>query len=193
LDAGLAARLTREPSAPSDLYAELLGADWATLPPVVRRLHQEGHARGQVTIERGGHWPARLLARVLGFPAAGRAVATHLVVERRGEEQVWSRRFGEQVLASRQRRAADLLAERFGSFECLFRLRPTARGIDYDLVGAALALGGLRLALPRFLAPRGGATTWAEEDAMGLDVSLWAPVWGRILRYHGLMKPEAEP
>jgi hypothetical protein len=176
-----------------DLYATLLGSAWAGLPAVVRRLHQEGHARGHVAIERGRHWPARLLAKVLGFPPAGSDVATHLAVERRGEEQVWSRQFGEHALTSRQRlRAGDLLAERFGSVECVFRLRPTARGIDYDLVGAALAFGGLRLPLPRSLAPHVGASTWAEEGAMGLDVSISAPLFGRILRYHGLVRPEAD-
>jgi hypothetical protein len=75
-------------------------------------------------------------------------------------------------------------------FECLFRLRPTARGIDYDLVGAVLVLGGLRLRLPRSLSPRGDATTWALEDAMGLDVRLRAPLFGQVLRYHGLVKPD---
>jgi Domain of unknown function (DUF4166) len=174
-----------------DLYPTLLGSAWAALPSVVRRLHQEGHARGQVTIERGRHWPARLLAQVLGFPPAGREVATHLAVEGRGDEQVWSRRFGGHTMISRQRlRAGGELAERFGSFECRFRLRPTARGIDYDLVGVALALGDLRLPLPQSLAPHGAANTWAEADAMGLDVEISAPLLGRILRYHGLVKPE---
>jgi hypothetical protein len=175
-----------------DLYPMLLGPAWDALPSVVRRLHREGHARGHLTIERGRRWPARLLAQLLGFPPAG-DVATRLAIERRGEEQVWSRRFGEHRMVSRQRlRAGDLLAERFGSLECSFRLRPTARGIDYDLVGVALALGGLRLPLPRRLAPRVDARTWAEEDEMGLDVAISAPLLGRILRYHGLLRPDDE-
>lgn len=175
-----------------DLYPELLGPAWLALPPVVRRLHQEGRARGRVTIERGRPWPARVLAQILGFPPAGE-VAAHLAVERRGEEQVWSRRFGEHTMISRQRRrAGDLLAERFGSFECAFRLRPTARGIDYDLVGAALAFGGLRVPLPRGLAPHVAATTWEEEGVMGIDVSISAPLLGRVLRYHGLVRPEGD-
>jgi hypothetical protein len=145
-----------------------------------------------VTIERGEPAPARWLAHLLGFPPAGENVATSLSVERHGEEEIWSRRFGEHVLVSRQcLHPEGLLAERFGSFECRFRLRSTPRGIDYDLVGAALVLGGLRLPLPRRLSPQVEATTWALEDAMGLDVRLSAPLFGRVLRYHGLVRPEA--
>jgi hypothetical protein len=179
---------------PAGLYAELLGSAWATVPAIVRRLHQEGRARGEVTIERGRSRPARWLGHLLGFPPSGENVATSLSVLRRGEEQVWSRRFGEHTLVSRQRLCpGGLLAERFGLFECRFRLRPTARGIDYDLVGAVLVLGGLRLPLPRSLSPRGGATTWALEDAMGLDVRLRAPLFGRVLSYHGLVRPDEGP
>lgn len=82
------------------------------------------------------------------------------------------------------------MVERFGSFECVFRLRPTARGIDYDLVGAALVRGHLRLPLPRALAPRVRAETRGEEGAMRIEVSMAAPLFGRILRYHGLVRPE---
>ena len=177
---------------PEDLYPALLGPAWAALPLVVRRLHQEGRARGQVTIERGESAPARWLAWILGFPSSGENVATVLAVEQRREEQIWSRRFAEDILVSRQRRAGDCVAERFGSFECRFRLRPTARGIDYDLVGAGLALGGFRLPLPRGLAPHVGARTWAEENAMGLEVTMSAPLFGRILRYQGLVRPEGD-
>jgi Domain of unknown function (DUF4166) len=177
---------------PEDLYPALLGPAWGALPLVVRRLHQEGRARGQVTIEQGRSGAARWLARVLGFPSSGENVATVLAVQLLGEEQIWSRRFAEDILVSRQRRAGDCLAERFGSFECVFHLRPTARGIDYDLVGAGLVLGGFRLPLPRGLAPHISARTWAEENAMRLEVTMSAPLFGRILRYHGLVRPEGD-
>ena len=174
-----------------DLYPQLLGSAWAALPEVVRRLHQEGRACGRVTIERGPRRPARWLARLLRLPPAGLEVPTFLVVTSRGDEQVWSRRFGEDALVSRQRCGpGGLLAERFSGFECVFRLRPTERGIDYDLAGTALVLGGLRLPLPRGLGPHVAATTRAEEDAMALDVSITVPLLGLILRYHGHVKPD---
>jgi hypothetical protein len=176
-----------------ELYPVLLGAAWAELPLVVRRLHQNVSARGRVTIEHGRGWPARLLARLLGFPPAGNEVPTRLEVARGDGEQVWSRRFGEHTMVSRQRLGpSNLLAERFGSFECWFRLRATTAGIDYDLTGTSLVLGGLRLRLPRALAPHVRARTWAANDAMGLDVSISAPLFGRLLRYHGVVSPEAD-
>jgi hypothetical protein len=181
-------------SVPGDgqIYPVLLGAAWAGLPPVVRRLHQEGRACGRVTIELGRPWPSRLLARLLGFPPAGDQVPTRLEVARGDAEQVWSRRFGEHTMTSRQRlSSSNLLAECFGALECCFRLRTTTAGIDYDFVGTSLVLGGLRLRLPRALAPHVLARTWAEDDAMGLDVSIRAPLFGRLLRYHGVVSPEA--
>jgi hypothetical protein len=181
------------PAHPVDLYPTLLGPAWTALPLVVRQLHQEGRARGRVSIERGRRWPARLLAHLLGFPPIGDNLATVLTVEQRGDDQIWSRRFGEHTMISRQRlRAEGLVAERFGSFECSFRLRPTVRGIDYVLVGVAFHLGNLRLPLPRLLAPRGAARTWEEGDSMGLDVWIEAPLVGRIIRYYGLVKPEID-
>ena len=84
------------------------------------------------------------------------------------------------------------MAERMGLLECRFRLRPTSRGLDYVQVGASLSVGPMRLSLPRFLGPRVTATTWAEERGMGLDVSVFAPIFGRVLRYHGVVAPEGE-
>jgi hypothetical protein len=176
-----------------DLYATMLGPAWATLPSAVRRLHQVGRARGRLTIERGQGAPVRWLAGLLGFPRSGENVATLLVVERRGAGQTWSRRFGEEVLISRQRRdGGGHMAERMGLFECRFRLSPTARGLDYEQVGACLAVGPLCLPLPHRLGPRVTASTWAEERGMGLDVSVFAPLFGRVLRYHGVVAPDSE-
>ena len=176
-----------------DLYAAMLGPAWGDLPPVVRRLHQVGRARGLLTIDRGRSAPARWLAGLLGFPRSGENVATLLVVEVRGAEQTWSRRFGGHELISRQRRdGGGQMAERMGFFECRFRLSPTARGLDYEQVGASLAVGPLRLPLGRRLGPRVTASTWAEERGMGLDVSVFAPLFGRVLRYHGVVAPEGD-
>ena len=84
------------------------------------------------------------------------------------------------------------MAERRAAFECRFRLRATPRGIDYEPVGVAVALGALRLPLPRRLGPWVLATTWAEGRGMGLDVSISAPFFGRVLRYYGVVTPEDE-
>jgi hypothetical protein len=96
-------------------------------------------------------------------------------------------------MISRQRLSpSNQLVERFGAFECCFRLHATAAGIDYEIRGTTLVLGGLRLRLPQALAPQVGARTWAEDDAMGLDVAISAPLFGRLLRYHGVVSPESD-
>ena len=98
------------------------------------------------------------------------------------------------MVRSRQRLyAGHQMAERRAGFECRFRLRATPRGIDYEPAGVAIALGPLRVPLPPWLGPRVNATTWVDAQGMGLDVSLSAPLFGRVLRYHGVVTPEDLP
>ena len=94
------------------------------------------------------------------------------------------------MVSTQRRFHEDQMAERMGLFECRFRLRPTLGGLDYEPSGAALAMGARWVPLPRLLAPRVTASTWAEGSDMGLDVEVFAPFIGRVLRYHGRVRPD---
>ncbi|WP_224240471.1 DUF4166 domain-containing protein [Hyalangium gracile] len=176
--------------APS-LYAGMLGAHWAGLPPVVRRMHEEGSATGRLTVRRGGGLLSRVIGWLCRFPAAGDAVPTVLRVQREGEGQRWERSFGGHRLVTWQRECArELLGERFGPVECVFRLRPVEGGLAYEQVGALLCLGSWRLPLPRLLAPRVEAMTLEAPRGMRVHVKIGAAVLGWLLTYEGLVNPE---
>jgi hypothetical protein len=179
--------------APS-LYAGLLGPGWAGLPPIVRRLHEEGYATGHFTIRRGGGPLSALIGWVCRFPAAGEQVPTRLRVRRDGDTQHWERSFGNHPLATVQRALqGGLLGERFGPVECVFRLRAVEQGIAYEQVSACLCLGPWRLPLPRVLAPRIEGLATEAPQGMRVHVRIGAAFVGWLLTYDGLVNPEEEP
>jgi hypothetical protein len=187
-DTHTAIELEREPS----LYAELLGAAWVGLPPVLRRLHGEGRAAGRFTIRRGtGVLPA-LLGWLCRFPAAGEDVPTRLVVRREGAGQRWERTFGTHALATAQCARGGLLVERLGPVECVFRLRVEGPGLLYEQLGAWLCLGPWRLPLPGPLAPRIQAEALEVAEGMRVHVRIGSALVGGLLSYEGLVIPEEE-
>jgi hypothetical protein len=187
------ARTALERSTETSLYAGLLGPDWEALPPLVRRLHREGRARGRFTLRRGPGVLVALVAWLCRMPPAGEDVPTRLVVRREGAGQCWERTFGTHALATTQRAwEGGLLAERLGPVECVFRLRAGGQGLHYEQVGAWLALGAWSLRLPRLLAPRIEAEAVASSEGMRVHVRIGAALVGGVLSYEGLVTPEEE-
>lgn len=186
----VAAHAVMSTQAPS-LYAGVLGAAWAQLPSLVRRLHEEGCATGRFTIRRAGG-PLPAFAAWLGhFPPVGEEVPTRLMVRRDGAVQRWERSFGGHPLVTEQRAwEGGLLGERLGPVECVFRLRSMEGGIVYEQVGAWLCLGSWRLPLPRFLSPRVEAVTAAAPEGMRVQVKIGSALAGWLLTYEGVVNPE---
>jgi hypothetical protein len=177
----------------SSLYAVVLGARWAGLPPSVRRLHEPGCASGLFTIRHGAGPLSVVLGWLSLFPAAGEQVPTRLVVRQDGAVQRWERSFGGHSLATVQRaREGGLIGERFGPVECVFQLRSLEGGIAYEQVGAWLCVGPLRLPLPRMLAPRIEATAMEASVGMRVQVKIGSALAGWLLTYEGLVSPEEE-
>lgn len=179
------------------LYQRILGRDWERVPASIRALHErsEGHAtfRGRAVVERGGSIWARLVASVLGFPSAGADVPVEIRFTCGDGREVWTRRFGEKILRSSQRkigrRNEQLLAEDFGPFRILCALEPKENRLHLS-VRAWSVLG---LPLPLLLAP-GGRTF--EEDRDGrfhFHVEVESPLTGLIVRYRGWLVPANEP
>ncbi|MBK5568295.1 DUF4166 domain-containing protein [Ensifer sp. SSB1] len=186
-----------ESSQRQSLYRQILGCDWDRLPGSIRALHEtsEGHAifRGRAVVERGGSVRARLIASVLGFPAAATGVPVEIHFACRNGREVWTRRFGEKVLHSTQHRVErsneQWLAEEFGPFRILCALEPTESRLHLSV----RAWSFLGLPLPLVLAP-GGRTF--EEDRDGLfhfHVEVESPLTGLIVRYRGWLRPANEP
>lgn len=176
---------------PSSLYEGVLGAGWAQLPSIVRRMHEEGSATGRFTIRRAGGPLSALVGWLCHFPAAGEDVPTRLVVHRVGAVQRWERSFDGHGLVTEQHAwEGGLLGERFGLAECVFQLRAMEDGIVYEQVGTWLCLGPWRLPLPRFLSPRIEAVTAAAHEGMRAHVKIGLAWGGWLLTYEGVVSPE---
>jgi hypothetical protein len=170
------------------LYRRVLGDAWDRLPEPIRAMHDlrdERTATGTATIERGTGWPARLVARLFGFPQAGRDVPVTVTFRRREGAEVWRRRFAGRSFASVQSagrgRFDKLLAERFGPF--VFGL---ALVLEEDRLRLVLRRWSfLGVPLPLWLAPRGDSHEHADQDRFNFHVEISHPLMGLIVRYRG--------
>jgi hypothetical protein len=176
------------------LYERLVGDAWGGLDETVRRFHTydgELNGEGTFTVRRGTGAAARLLARLLGLPEGGEAVPLVLSVTPHDGGERWHRTFaGKDFITEQGEGAGLLLAERTGPFELLFRLTAEGGALAYRQEGAALRAGGVRLRLPRPLAPRVEAWERAGEGGEGVRVSVCvtAPLVGLLIRYEGLVR-----
>ncbi len=195
IESGLAALPARtaiaEEPAPS-LYEAALGDAWATLPPPLRELHDVRDQRrfiGEASVEAGGHPLAGLVRRAFGFPPAAARVPVSVDLERRGDRERWTRRFGGRRFGSTLVGAPEGdggVVERFGPLAIRLRLVADDRGIAMPVEGARL----FGLDLPGFLVPT--SDTRESIDAEGrfsFDVDLGLPGIGRIVRYRGWLTP----
>ncbi|EJT06827.1 DUF4166 domain-containing protein [Rhizobium sp. CCGE 510] len=174
------------------LYREILGSAFERLPPAVAVIHAGGArtASGQARIERGGGWLARLVARLIGFPAAGEDVPVTVRFVAEGDREIWTRTFGDNSFRSIQLegkgRDRHLLAEVFGPFRVLVALVP--EGNKLRLVVRGWRFCGMPL--PLFLAP-GGETYEEERDGrFHFHVEIGGPLTGLVVRYTGWLVVE---
>jgi hypothetical protein len=169
------------------------------LGPSIRQIHAGGgvRGRGEFDIRHGRRALARLLARCARLTRPGDAVPTVLTVTAiDGGSECWDRRFGETHLSSTQHRHRDgLLAERIGFTELLIRVTVVDGGVSYASAGAALRCGRVRVALPRWLAPRVSADERPGErpGRVRTRVSVAVPVAGELLCYSGYIDVEVTP
>lgn len=181
------------------LYERIAGEGWGRVDERVRRLHARGpasgaRARGVFAVRRGRGLVARALALLLGLPAGGEAVPLRLSIEPAGGGELWRRAFaGREFVTVQRERAGALLAERAGPFELLFRLEADGGALVYTQEGSALCAGGVRLRLPRLLAPRVEARERAGDGGGAgvlVTVRVTAPLAGLVIEYEGHVTEE---
>lgn len=183
-------------TAGGSLFQRLLGSAWDHLPKPVQALHQEQrtlHLAGQADVQRGSGWLARLIAGVVGFPAAGRAIPVQVTVQRHAEGESWTRNFAGRrftsSLAQGQGRAQWLLTERFGPFT--FAIALLVREARLQFVIRDWRIG--RLPLPRSWAPRGDSVEYADGARFCFAIDIRHPLAGLIVNYTGWLTPENRP
>jgi hypothetical protein len=171
------------------LYERLVGEGWERLDEPVRRFHLRARGAGTFAVRRGEGRLARVVARLMGLPEGGEEVPLLLSVEPHGGGERWRRNFaGREFVTEQGEHASGLMWERTGPFELLYRLTAEGGALLYAQEGAALRVKGLRVRLPRLLAPRVEAWERADEGGVRVTVCVTAPLTGPLISYEGLVR-----
>lgn len=186
-------------------FRGLLGDDWDQLPPAVRQRfarHLGARAtiayRGEViscAISRAGWWLAQA-ARLIGAPLplsedVGVAAAVNVTGDADGTSQHWTRQYGRlgqgpQVIHSTKRFAGPTGIEEYLGFGVgiALTLRVDEGALLFESDHLFLAIGGLRMRLPRWLTP--GHLTVGHSDLGGgrfaFTLDLVHPRLGQLIR-----------
>lgn len=172
------------------LYPDLLGDAWESLPAEIRAMHEgAAMAQGRASVERGGRIISRLMARLVGFPAAGTDIPVSVRFDTDKDGETWTRTFGTLRFSSWQfagiGRSERLLCERFGPLT--FAMALVVDGNRLRLVLRRWSFLGLPL--PMWLCPRSNAYEAVEEGHFRFHVEISHPVAGLIVRYRGWLEP----
>ena len=142
------------------LYPQLLHADFAKLPRVLRQFHSTpggGRAAGTVSVRHSN----ALLARLCGFPPAGENMPIRLEVIAAEDREIWTRHFGDVVLKSVQTLESNLLIEAFGPVRCVFRTLADEAGMRFEAQQTRLWI--IPLPLRVRATARGTGDSWQFE------------------------------
>jgi hypothetical protein len=172
------------------LYPRLLGSAWDTLDASIRDLHSGGadcHLAGTFEIRASATRIGRFLCALCRLPTQSAIVQCDVLVEASEASERWCRSFGAWKFASTQFEERGLLVERIGLLDLRFRLAEEGGGLRFPQVGAYLRLLGLRLRIPRVLAPNvvGIELPGSEPGTVLIDITLNAPLVGTLIRYRG--------
>lgn len=169
------------------LYRRVLGGDFDGLPPAVREMHDlagAGRAEGSATVTRGTNPLARMLARLMGFPPAGKDVPVSVRFMERDGRETWVRQFGDSTFSSELSQGGGLMIERFGVLRFGFALEGGADGLGMRLrrwwVGP--------IPMPLALGPRGLARETEFNGLFQFDVPIALPLLGPIVSYRGSLR-----
>lgn len=168
------------------LYARVMGDRFDRLPASVRAMHsalRDGGAAGEAHVTGAANALGALIARIVGFPPAGRyPLHVTFTEDERGER--WTRQFGRAGFYSVLGMHNGMLTERFGPLRFFFDLLSDAEGLTMEIRGWS-AFG---IPLPLVLAPRSRAAEWEEDGRFHFDVPIALPLIGRLVHYRGWLQ-----
>ncbi|MBB4242902.1 MULTISPECIES: SDR family oxidoreductase [Rhizobium] len=183
-DLAIIEETTEAPYTP--LYQRVMGPAFAHLSEPVRAMHHvfgDGGAKGEAVVTRGRSPLARLVAKIFGFPAAGKHVL-HVSFEENNGIEEWTRDFSGRRFLSHLSEENGRLVERFGPFRFAFDLPIVGNGLSMEMRHWSF----LRIPLPLFLAPQSIAHEWAEDDRFHFDVPIALPLIGPVVHYRGWLR-----
>lgn len=183
----------RENTVPDNwpLFRQVLTSAWTDLPAEIQELHNiESHKRfnGEATVTRGRSLLARIVARIVGFPAASKSVSVTVDIRRSGDRETWKRNFDGHSFASEisvgKGYFSRLVCERFGP--CKFGM---ALVIDKNrLRYVPQRWTFLGIPMPKFLAPSGKMVESVDRGKFNFHVEIVLPVVGHIVTYQGWLE-----
>ncbi len=181
----LAATIEETTTRPAPLFQQVLGDDFARLPRLVQTSHQTHAPRrwvGTARVDRGaGLWP-RLIAAIVGFPAAVSETPVEVIKTPTVDGEVWQRNFGGRRFKSTMRQGPRGMTENFGPLTFDLGLHVAADALHFP-VSAGRVLG---IPLPKWALPRSDARETERDGRFHFDVALHAPLTGQmIVRYRG--------
>ncbi len=179
----------------------LLGAQLASLAPVVRTVHampRDTWCQGTLWVRQARSRVGRMLARSMHLPRSTGNTPVTLSIRRpgagcsRSPHERWHRSFGGEIMASDQTTDGHLLLEHMGHVELAFELRVADRRLVLHQVRARARLGARSFPLPRWMAPRVEASVGPSPAGDQIDVSvcIGAPLVGTLISYRGSLTPQ---
>jgi saccharopine dehydrogenase-like NADP-dependent oxidoreductase len=173
------------------LYKRVLGAAWNHLPQQIQDLHTVETSRtfsGAAQVARGNGLIARVIGALYRFPGQGSEIPVHVLLERRGDGELWQRNFAGRIFRSWQRegreRSQYLIDERFGPVSVGLALVTGQGRLDY-IVRRWSFLG---FPMPMFMAPGGRTFEFVEDNRFCFHVEIAHPWFGLIVRYQGWLE-----
>ena len=188
----------REPSEEiGTVFQRVLGAAFASLPEPVQSLHRGSAGRhrflGRASVQRGSGLIAKLIANVIGFPAATDDVPVRVTIDRTEEEETWTRDFGGKTFRSHLRlgnaQNDHHVVERFG----LIRVGIALIVRENTLHFIPRRWNFLGVPLPHFLIPDGPCVESVIDGKFHFSICIQAPWIGPIVTYEGSLLPETVP
>jgi hypothetical protein len=178
---------------PATLFRAALGSDLDAISACVQDLHRDDRGAriaGTVEIRTARRLLGRVLCLVAGIPRIDGPAPAELRIERCGAGERWRRAIGPWRFSSVATPEPGAVIERKGMIEMRLALSVTDGGIRFDQTAAYLRALGLKIRLPRFLAPRVEAFERPGADGCSAEigVTLRAPLAGVLVSYTGCVR-----
>ena len=170
------------------LYRQLLAAQFDTLPPKVRALHERSGLRryhGKVEVERGGGWASRLCGWATRLPRASKgALRVEIDADEGGER--WARVIAGKPMRSRLWARDALLREQLGLVRFAFRLEvEDLPGAGRAVIWRVARVRALGMPLPAHWFARVSAREYEREHRYRFDVTASLQRIGLLVHYRG--------
>jgi hypothetical protein len=174
------------------MYAQILGASFRELAPILQRIHDERARKyycGRCQVMSGSTPIARCLSWLAGLPASHPDIEVTIQIERTSTGEIWCRCFGQHPMKSVLRHSEGLLHERLGPIAFLFTLSGERDHILWSLREARL-FGWLPL--PRVWFKVCEAYEAAIDGRYCFDVRAVLRGVGTLVHYRGWLVEHAE-